>query len=240
MNCQNRTVTKCRKAVKNLEKHEVARMFELMSAHFDNMDLQRFQKDLEEKEGLLLLYNEEGIIEGFSTYLVLFTSYQGEAIRVLFSGDTILNKAIWGAREHFELLGELIADLLEQDESPLYWFLLSKGYRTYLLLSQLFNSFYPHYQKAGSQTYEAGLAKHLAGLKYPGKTLLEKENVLTLPMGADFLKDEIASIPKRRLKNPHINFFLQSNPGYTFGTELVCLAELKDENMSAVLRKFLP
>jgi hypothetical protein len=45
------------------------------------------------------------------------------------------------------------------------------------------------------------------------------------------LKPELAVIPERRRANPHVRFFLQKNPGFAAGHELVCLAEISPQNL---------
>jgi hypothetical protein len=53
------------------------------------------------------------------------------------------------------------------------------------------------------------------------------------------LKRELAAVPPHRLKNQHVRFFLSSNPSYSQGTELACLAEISPENMRSYPARIL-
>jgi hypothetical protein len=46
------------------------------------------------------------------------------------------------------------------------------------------------------------------------------------------LKDHLAEVPRGRIADPHVSFFLGRNPGHHRGDELVCLAELTDRNLT--------
>jgi hypothetical protein len=53
------------------------------------------------------------------------------------------------------------------------------------------------------------------------------------------LKPELAVVPQHRLKNQHVHFFLASNPSYSQGTELACLAEISPANMRSYPARIL-
>jgi hypothetical protein len=42
----------------------------------------------------------------------------------------------------------------------------------------------------------------------------------------------MAEVPAHRLRDPHVAFFLQRNPGYRQGDELACLADIAKENFT--------
>jgi hypothetical protein len=48
------------------------------------------------------------------------------------------------------------------------------------------------------------------------------------------LKPELCDVPEGRREDPRVRFFLNSNPGYARGEELVCLARIAPENMRSV------
>ena len=47
------------------------------------------------------------------------------------------------------------------------------------------------------------------------------------------LREHLASIPDARRNDPHVQFFLERNPGHGAGDELVCLTRLSDDNLTA-------
>jgi len=65
--------------VSALSEHDHARMFTLMTSHYENVKHEKFLHDLAEKDGVLLLYDETGEIQGFTTFLLMefaFTANQ--------------------------------------------------------------------------------------------------------------------------------------------------------------------
>ncbi|HEV7784839.1 MAG TPA: hypothetical protein VGQ28_05850, partial [Thermoanaerobaculia bacterium] len=51
------------------------------------------------------------------------------------------------------------------------------------------------------------------------------------------LREGLDAIPEGRLADPHVAFFLQRNPGWTQGDELVCLTELAEDNLTPAGRR---
>jgi len=202
-------------------------MLGIMNAHYANVSPEAFLKDLSEKDGVLCLVDEEGRIQGFSTYLYLRTTYQGDAITALFSGDTIIDNAYWGSQALFSTFGRLLFKLMDENrETKTYWFLITKGFRTYLMLPLFFKDFYPRHDR-GTPPYEAGLIQHLAERKYNGLFHAERG---VIAADSYFLKGEFAEVPARKHTNQHVRFFLDKNPGYTRGEELACVCEIRPEN----------
>src|SRR5690606_28715607 len=53
------------------------------------------------------------------------------------------------------------------------------------------------------------------------------------------LREALADIPEGRRKDAHVRYFLERNPGWSSGDELVCLADLSDANLTAAGRRML-
>ena len=213
-------------------------MFALFARHYDCVCLEKFRSDLEEKDCVLMLHNENGAICGFSTQMILRTTVQARKVRAVFSGDTIVDRAYWGEQE----LGRgwcryVSAIYAEEPDVPLYWFLISKGYRTYLYLPLFFDQFYPNYQSA-TPAFEHSVLNTLAQGKFP-MDFDPDRGVVAFSQSQGQLKPHLAEIPARRLRNPHVQFFLQRNPGYRRGDELVCLAEISPFNMKLFAGRIL-
>ena len=54
----------------DLSAADIRRMHALMLRHYDGVVDRKFQEDLAEKDGVLLVRDPDGTIQGFSTYLV--------------------------------------------------------------------------------------------------------------------------------------------------------------------------
>ncbi|HSK76524.1 MAG TPA: hypothetical protein VLQ45_08695, partial [Thermoanaerobaculia bacterium] len=51
------------------------------------------------------------------------------------------------------------------------------------------------------------------------------------------LREGLEEIPEGRLGDPHVAFFLERNPGWVRGDELVCLTELAEGNLTPAGRR---
>lgn len=206
-------------------------MYQLMTTHYDRVSRTQFDQDLAEKDAVILLRDStDHSICGFSTQKIMQLVVDGVLLRVIFSGDTIIARAYWGEQELGHAWSRLVAEIRnEQPEQPLYWFLISKGYRTYLYLPLFFHEFYPRYDRP-TPPREQKILDLLALARYPQHYDLGR-GLIVFPESHGNLKGDLAEISEHRLRNPHIRYFLERNPGYAEGHELACLAEISATNM---------
>ena len=223
--------------VPDLSEWQTDCMLTLMNTYYQNVNKDKFAADLAEKDGVLILADAHHDIRGFTTYLTLSTVFQGAPYRILYSGDTIIEPAYWGHMALFRTFAALLKTLMRQDPQPVYWFLLSKGVRTYLMLPLYFKHFYPCCQNGAAED-EANLLHHLAATRF-GPQWLAKDGIVRLDPPADRLRDDLALIPADKRNNPHIRFFLDKNPGYVRGDELACLAKISQDNFTGAARRFM-
>ena len=209
-------------------------LFHLMTRHYDNMDRVKFDSDLDEKDGLIILEDEAGEVRGFSTYQLFSTVYDDRRITVLFSGDTVIERTSWGDTTLFRAFGKLLCRSM-RESTDLYWFLITKGVRTYQMLPLFFRSFYPSVD-AMTPVHITGLIRHLSQLKFPRHFDTESGIIRT---GTYRLKEEMADIPANKRMNRHVRFFLEKNPGWRDGDELACLTELNRANMRSRALRFV-
>lgn len=206
------------------------RMFALLAANFEHVSREAFEADLAEKQWVVLLRDAQvGEIRGFSTLMLLTVEVEGEPIEAVFSGDTIVERDYWGESTLAGVWGAFVLSLAERrPERKLYWFLISKGYRTYKFLPVYFREYHPC---VGSATprFEQQLLSALAERKFPGR-YDAASGVIRFDGEKDRLAPELAAVPEGRLRDPHIQFFLERNPGYAEGDELACVAEISAAN----------
>jgi hypothetical protein len=215
----------------------VDRLYALQELCYDGVDPRRFRADLAEKHWVILLREGEGgPVVGFSTQRTLEAVVQGRPVRVLFSGDTVIDPAYWGEQALVRAFCRLIGRLQARpaDPRPLYWLLISKGHRTYLYLPTFFHEFWPCRQRP-TPPFEAELIRALGESRYPGE--FDAERGVIRPRGPhDRLKAELDA-SARRAANPHVAFFLERNPGHGEGDELVCVADLDPRNLRPIVRR---
>ena len=208
-------------------------MYQLMTAHYDNVSRPQFDQDLAEKDFVILLRDSnDGQVCGFSTQKLMPIVVDDVPVRAIFSGDTIIARAFWGEQELGRAWSRLVAEIRnERPEQPLYWFLISKGYRTYLFLPLFFHDFYPRFDRP-TPAHEQKVLDLLALSRYPLHYDLCR-GLVVFPESHGNLKGDLAEISEHRLRNPHIRYFLERNPGYVKGDELACLAEISAVNMKS-------
>jgi hypothetical protein len=212
------------------------RMYELLARYFTNITYPQFEKDLAEKEWVILLADAgSGQIQGFSTLMQLQVVVDQHPIVAFFSGDTIIHRDYWGEAELPRLWGRHVFKLAETiPTAPVYWFLTSSGYKTYRFLPVFFREFYPTHRRPTPPGVKRVLDA-LGHLKFPAE--YDAERGLVRSAAAAPLRPDVAQVTPQRLKNPHVAFFVEANPGHAAGDQLACLAELSLANLTGAGRR---
>ena len=224
---------------KILTKSDIGEMYRLMNSHYNNMDIETFQGDLSEKKDVILLRESDGrSIKGFSTLMLLEETVNGNPITALFSGDTIIDKEYWGTNELPKMWGRYAFSLIdEMPDQELYWFLMSKGYKTYRFLPVFFNEFYP---RRGVEFPERDkeILDTFASSKFP-RNYNPQTGIISFGEEKDSLKQGIADIDESRMKNSDVRYFVERNPNWYRGDELACLVKLTKDNFNRVGHKII-
>lgn len=218
-------------SVQSLSPIQISEMYGLMRKYYDNVQEANFQRDLSEKKDIILLRNGSEEIKGFSTLMCLEKTINQEPVTALFSGDTIIDKEYWGESELPKWWGRYAFSLIdEMPDRNLYWFLMSKGYKTYKFLPVFFNEFYPKYDQEFPEK-EKRILNTLASTKFPD-TYNPDTGVVSFSGNRDHLREGVADIDERRMKDLHIRYFVEKNPGWMLGDELCCLMPLRKDNFN--------
>ncbi len=210
-------------------------MFKLYDQFYAGTSEDLFVDDLSDKTYAIVLRDEAGALQGFSSIKVWDENFRGDPVRVLYSGDTIVHKDHWGQQALVTAWGHLSGAVkAELPEVPLYWFLLVKGHRTYRYLRTFYRVFFPAHNRPTPTDIQA-LTDQLAGKKF-GEFYSPQTGIVHFPESRGHLKAEFAEIPEKDRNKPDVAYFLERNPGYVDGDELVCLTELSHENFNKVAR----
>jgi hypothetical protein len=203
-------------------------MAALYLENFDASSEAVFRGDLADKDEAILLLCDERLV-GFTTLSVFETTWRGEAVRIVYSGDTIVSPRHWGQQElAFAWISRVGEIKRSAPVRPLFWFLLVKGHRTFKYLSVFGNSFYPHWSALRDDLKP--LADQLAGAKF-GDDYDPATGVVRFPASRGHLKESIAHASPEEMTKDATQFFFLKNPGYRLGHELVCICELELFNM---------
>lgn len=226
------------KTITSLDADYIERMFALFNKHFLNTTLESFQKDLSTKNWCILLYSEDDqSLQGFSTLHFYKSDFAGKEIGVIYSGDTIIDKAYWGSPALSQMWIKTAFEVGKNYPKPLYWLLISSGYKTYRFLPLFAKEFYPHY-KYTTPPETQKLMHKLASERF-GHEYHPDLGIVRFKTGNTPLAEGIGEISARRLRNPHIRFFVDKNPGHANGDELVCLTRLEEESLTKAGKRML-
>lgn len=222
--------------VSHLKPEWIESMYSLYAHYYEGTSWGLFQQDLSSKDYVIILWDEQYKIQGFSTLAVLKFEFAGQPQQAIFSGDTIISHLYWGEQTlplaWCRLAGTIKATALEQ---PLYWFLIVKGYRTYRYLPLFTKRFYPTWEYP-TPAKEQALIHYLAQSRF-GKYYDSQSGIVQFPTSRGHLRSPWAEIKDDFRLKPDISYFLERNPGYFQGNELVCLTELSEENMRSHARR---
>jgi hypothetical protein len=207
-------------------------MFALLESYYEGVERATFDADLDEKEWVIQIIDEEtSCLKGFSTQMLLEVEVSGRTIRALFSGDTIVDQDARSERSLFQVSGWLVRSLIDAySGAELYWFLISKGYKTYRFLPLFFHEFYPRYD-APTPPQLVEVIDALAGWKFPG-AYDRARGIVRAGLDSCRLRPGIAEITPERLLDPHVRSFVERNSGHAQGDELCCIAPLTAGNLT--------
>lgn len=225
--------------IKKIDVHEIRQMYGIYSQYYERTSWDIFLHDLSKKTGAFLLFCPiEKRVVGFSTILTMDMVVQGETARGVFSGDTIIERAYWGTRAlQIAFFKFVLLEKLRYPRQSIYWLLISKGFKTYLLLANNFTTYYPNPENKNS--YLANVIDD-----YCHQLFAEYYNAdnRILDFGTDYqcLKGDVAEITeKMRATSDKIRFFEARNPEWQRGTELPCVGVIDAENIGKYIVKLL-
>jgi hypothetical protein len=200
-------------------------MLALMEACYDGVVAERFYADLDQKQFVIVLEDERGELMGFSTLLMLEEQLDGQTVDVVFSGDTVIDPAHWGSKALQTAFGRFCLERkLAHPRRRLFWLLLTKGFRTYLLAVNYFPQTFP---KPGATpepslvAFRDRLASRLWGDAYD-----PTREILHFSEARDRVRAPLSPPPPEALQHDAVRFFIAKNPGADAGDELVCLVPL--------------
>ena len=211
-------------------------MFSLYVRYYGGTCPKLFHADLAGKDYVIVLRDAHGRVQGFSTLAVSEHRFESLPLRVLYSGDTVVEHHYWGQQTLSFAWIRLTGAIKAQAPSvPLYWFLIVKGHRTYRYLRAFYRRFYPTHE-CETPRREKALMDMLAGQRF-GDAYHPAEGLVRFPSSHGHLLPPWSGVPEKDRQKPDVVFFLERNPGYREGHELVCLAEIAQENQKPLVQR---
>lgn len=204
---------------------QLGRMWSIFAEVYAEVDEGVFRADFRAKDRVILL--EDGEIQGFSTLVERRVVVDGRTHVGMFSGDTVVQPEHWGTRVlGHAFLQHLARRRLAQFWLPYWWVLISKGYKTYLLMANNFPEHWPRHERPTPEptrrVLDAFGQSLFAAAWHPEAGVVRWET----PRGR--LKAGVAEVtPDLAATHPRVAFFADRNPGWAAGDELMCLARME-------------
>ena len=215
----------------------ITEMHALFEACYDCAPKSAFDADLADKTHVVLLLDETQRLMGFSTQQIYQIKTADGPANILFSGDTEIAQSCWGTQKLVRGWCEVAARMVANaGEVPCYWFLISKGFRTYLYLPLFFKVYHPHPDGHGAKLKP--LLDQLADEKFHD-AYHPATGLIRFSSSQGQLGDRLADVPYHRHQDRDVQFFLSRNPDYASGVELACLAPITLANTYGIGRRIL-
>lgn len=211
---------------------EIRQMYQVFQAYYAYTDIDTFLADLSKKSGVILIRTRgEKRVVGFSTIVSMPMTVGRLKGQGIFSGDTIIEREYWGTRSlQLAFYRYIIREKLRKPFRPVFWLLISKGYKTYLLLANNFESYYPHPENHYPELDY--VVRHYCEELFPG-CLDDEKGILYFGETAQCLKDGVAGVTDDlRKSHPKIRFFEECNPTWMNGTELPCVGVVNSRTLA--------
>ena len=210
--------------VDRLSQEQIQGMFSLFSQYYVDVSFEHFKSDLKEKTHVFYFSDDEGLA-GFSTIFRKKMPGISNGL-ILFSGDTVTKQKYWGTKilqKAFFIY--IVASKLRSPFRPVYWMLMSKGFKTYLMMRKNFGLSYPMAGRATPPRFlEAQKAFYAA--KFPG-AYDSRSQLISFGKSLGAVKGQLADPTLLQLRDPDVRAFMKLNPEYKFGVELACIAEIR-------------
>ncbi len=213
--------------VDDLSADLINQMWQLFAKSYDDVTRDQFDQDLAAKDAVFVAFDTgDDSFQGFSTFEIYVHYHESRKVAVLFSGDTMLRPAYWGQTAiQLAFARTAVLWLLRHPFTPLYWFLTSMGYRTYLVMARNFcRRYWPRHDAptpAGIKSLIASLARRRYGFAWD-----DQKGVIRFARSQGSLAPHVAPITPELRVLPEIDFLVKANPDYQQGVELACVARI--------------
>jgi hypothetical protein len=200
------------------------RMFQLMCENYNEVSESNFYEDLKNKQWVGIIKDEKKCIQGFTTFAINPNGTGGDSYNIIFSGDTVISPTYWGSQVMMQGWCQSVGRFISGDPmKPWYWYLLSKGHRTYMYLPLFFENYFPSMTPTPLEADLKIIASQVSSKLYNGYWQ-QKEGIIRFDKSNGELKPELIEATYQKKGSSIVKFFLEKNPSFHNGEELVCIA----------------
>ena len=220
--------------VGNLSERDYAQMFKIICEHFNNIEKNVFESDLREKNWVILVEDNDGNIQGFSTLQLMTLHHDGGRVHAFFSGDTVLSQAVMGDASWIPVWTRYVfAEAAKLAPDKCYWLLLTATHKTYRILPSCFKEFIPRPSQSAEPLLKVVMEKFVR-LKFPHE-FVEETGLVVLSKSIPYRHSSV--VEREADSSEHhdaTRYFKQVNPDFLRGDFLCCLTEILPSNMTSL------
>lgn len=220
----------------NIDRMVRADMFRLLERYYADVSFEQFCADLVEKDHVFSFWYGNRLI-GFSTVMC---KPQAEPVKAvyIFSGDTVIDEDFWGGKFLQAAFSRYLfktkrANLFR----PVFWMLISKGYKTYLMMRRNFPMSFPSPYRQIPRHMKSVRDEYYAG-KF-GSAYRAQTGLIVFDRSQGAVRGDLAVPPGKALEDADVAHFVRCNPDYERGDELACVAEIRLRDCLALVPKYL-
>lgn len=214
-------------------------MYLLFQTYYRDVTEKLFLSDLSDKNYVLLFWDKKPTPEPLVGFSALYVRTETSRAITIFSGDTVLHERCWGSKILQKSFSKFIAvTKFRNTHRKVYWMLMSKGYKTYLLMRKNFPVSYPNY--LGATPKQCLQVRNEFYHKRYGQAFDDKTSLIRFDEPHGAVKEEIAvPSPAAIQADPEIAYFIKANPNYLAGDELACIAEIRLRDIAYTMTKYV-
>ena len=84
--------------VTQLTEFDKHRFYDLLCRYFAQTSYEQFTKDLQEKHWVVIMRDQQQVIRGFSTLVIMDFEHKGKKNQAIFSDNTIIHHKFWNTQ----------------------------------------------------------------------------------------------------------------------------------------------
>jgi hypothetical protein len=216
------------------------RMIGLLRTCYGNVSREQFESDLSDKQWVLLGSEpRDGRLWMFSTGKHFELTFNGEPVVAFYSGDTASAPETRGGPTSAGIrlvVRKMYRRVVESPDTKCYWFLISSTFKSYRLLSLLYEDFAPRPGRPLDDEEKQLLAtlSRMQGYSYD-----PVKSICRLPNPSVPTEDPDRARGAPAFSEPLAEYFATMNAGANRGDRLASLTRLTMSNLNSVGRKFV-
>jgi hypothetical protein len=206
----------------------------VLTSEFYDVEREYSEAELRRRQSIAT-FRMEGVLVGMAALDVYLAEFRGRKLAFIATPHVLIREH-WRGRNLVQKLGArtFLAARLRYPFRPIYWFFDTLSYKSYLLLTRNFATYWPRHEEPTPEP-RAALIDQLATRIY-GPAWRPARGV-AVRSGQKRLRETAAPLVLGPDTSPDLAFFAHANPGHAEGDMLICLCPLTVSNWISVARK---